>query len=305
MGDCIYCGKPAGIFKSRHPACVEAEAKARAEACAKAAEETRRLSAQRLECESLVRELMQEAYFTVRDGGDLVSMEAKLRDAIAADKLTPPQMKEMLISAWEMSVDDFLDDGVLESEEEDKLVRCQNRFSLSQGELDRNGKFGRVAKSAILRKVLEGKLPDGVEVDTHGAVNFQRGEVPVWLFNGAEHFADTVRKQFVGRSQGMSFRVMSGVYYRVGGFKGEPVSTVERKLQDTGVLVVTNQALYFLGQMKTTRHPYKKIVSFNSFSDGIGLMRDTATARPQLYKVDDPWFAYNLVTNLAKIHGRA
>jgi hypothetical protein len=114
---------------------------------------------------------------------------------------------------------------------------------------------------------------------------------------------DIVRRQIVGRSQGMSFRVMKGVYYRVGGFKGEPLMTTERKNLGTGMLAVTNKNLYFVGPGKTTRIPYAKVVSFTPYSDAVGVMRDAATAKPQFFMVDDPWFAYNLITNLSQIHG--
>lgn len=314
MGDCVFCGKPAGLFKSRHQECMLADERAqqkrreeqvaldRARAAEEAARKGAQAAAEQAHVE-LVRELMLDTYLTVKNGGDLVALEARLVGLVADGELSHPEKTEMLISAYEMSVDAFLDDGVLDAEEEDKLVKCQNRFALSQAQLDRSGKFLRVAKSAILRRVLQGEVPANVDVDAGGVVNFQKGETPVWLFNGCEYLEDVVRKQFVGRSQGMSFRVMSGVYYRVGGFKGEPVASVERKSLGSGALVVTDQNLYFVGPQKTTKIPYKKVVSFTPYSDAVGVMRDAATAKPQFFVVDDPWFAFNLIANLAKIHG--
>lgn len=291
MGDCVFCERPAGMFKSRHKECVLADERA---------QQDRRNEA-KLHVEFL-QEVALDAYLTVKNGGDLMALEARLLDFVVAGKLSHPELKEMLISAFEKSVDEFLDDGVLDAVEEDKLVQCQNRFALSQGEVDRNGKFSRVAKSAVLRRVMVGEVPSMVDFGTDHIVNFQKGETPVWMFRQCQYLEDTVRKQFVGASQGMSFRVMSGVYYRVGGFKGEPVSTTVRKNLGEGFLVVTDRNLYFVGPGKTTRIPYVKVVSFTPHSDAVGLMRDAATAKPQFFVVDDAWFAYNLITNLAKIH---
>lgn len=314
MGDCVFCGKPAGLFKSRHQECMladeraqqlrrdEESAREKAQATEDIERKTAKAAAEKVH-HDLVQGLMLDAYLTVKNGGDLVALDGRLIDAISDGWIAHQQKTEMLISAYEMSVEAFLDDGVLDAEEEDKLVKCQDRFALSQAQLDRNGKFLRVAKSAILRRVLQGEVPANVDVDAGGVVNFQKGETPVWLFNDCEYLEDVVRKQFVGRSQGMSFRVMSGVYYRVGGFKGEPVTSVERKSLGSGALVVTDQNLYFVGPNKTTRIPYKKVVSFTPHSDAVGVMRDTATAKPQFFVVGDPWFAFNLITNLAKIHG--
>jgi len=49
-------------------------------------------------------------------------------------------------------------------------------------------------------------------------------------------------------------------------------------------------------------YPYAKIVSFEPFSDGLGLVRDAAIAKPQIFVTGDGWFTYNLVTNLSRIH---
>jgi len=35
------------------------------------------------------------------------------------------------------------------------------------------------------------------------------------------------------------------------------------------------------------------------YSDGIGIHRDAASAKPQIFVTGDGWFTYNLVVNLA------
>jgi hypothetical protein len=47
--------------------------------------------------------------------------------------------------------------------------------------------------------------------------------------------------------------------------------------------------------------PYPKIVAFLPYDDGVGLIRDAQTAKPQIFKTGDGWFTYNLVTNLAQL----
>ena len=37
-----------------------------------------------------------------------------------------------------------------------------------------------------------------------------------------------------------------------------------------------------------------RIVSFDPHDDGLGIMRDAQTARPQAFRTGDAWFAYNL-----------
>jgi hypothetical protein len=49
------------------------------------------------------------------------------------------------------------------------------------------------------------------------------------------------------------------------------------------------------------RIPYAKIVSFEPFDNGLGIMRDGVSAKPQIFVTHDGWFSYNLVSNLAHV----
>jgi hypothetical protein len=97
-----------------------------------------------------------------------------------------------------------------------------------------------------------------------------------------------------------SVRVAKGLYYRAGAFKGKRVETHETVHADTGLLGITNKHIYFSGSAKSFRIRYDKIVSFEPFSDGIGLHRDAVTAKPQSFVTGDGWFTYNLITNAAQ-----
>jgi hypothetical protein len=99
----------------------------------------------------------------------------------------------------------------------------------------------------------------------------------------------------------MSFRVAKGVYFRTSSFRGHPVETTERVHVDTGIMAVTTKHVYFGGNQKNFRINFDKIVSFIPFSNGVGIQRDAATAKPQFLMTGDGWFTYNLLTNIANI----
>ena len=46
---------------------------------------------------------------------------------------------------------------------------------------------------------------------------------------------------------------------------------------------------------------YHRIVDFEPYTDGFGIMRDAQTANPQAFKTGDGWFAYNLAVSLAQM----
>jgi hypothetical protein len=283
LGNCKFCGKPAGFLRSKHTECDEQHQQ------------------REREIQSGRQQIAVEVLRAIKGSENFDGLEKTIAEIEQSSFVSSADRKTLLIKGWENAIEQFLEDGVLDTTEEKRLVEFKERFALSQSELDKNGALTKTAKAAILRDVLNGIIPQRISVDGNLPINLQKGEQVVWAFPDSKYLEDKTRRQFVGGSQGVSVRVMKGVYYRVGAFKGQSVEHTERIHIDTGWVVVTNKNIYFAGPQKSVRLPYAKIVSFEPFSDGIGVMRDTATAKPQIFVTGDGWFTYNLVTNLSQI----
>lgn len=282
MGNCKYCGKPAGFLRSSHAECEE----------------------QDRQRERVIQEGRQqitiEVLRAIRCSSDFDDLENAISEIERSSFVPSAERKALLVTGWENSVEQCLEDGVLDETEEKRLCEFTERFALSQADLDKNGALTKTVKAAVLRDVLNRVVPERMSLDGNLSINFQKGEHVVWAFPGSHYLEDKTRRQFVGRSQGVSVRVMKGVYYRVGAFKGHAVENTERVHIDTGLVVVTTKNIYFAGPQKSVRLPYAKIVSFEPFSDGIGIIRDAANAKPQIFVTGDGWFTYNLVINLSQ-----
>ena len=283
MGNCTYCGNPAGFLRSRHAECEQEHQKR-----------------QRVVAEGKER-ITTEVSRVIKGTESFGDLEKTITEIEKTSLVPSSERNALLISAWEASVDKFLEDGVLDEAEEKRLVEFKNHFAFSQSDLDKNGALTKTAKAAVLREVLNGVIPQRVSVDGNIPINFQKGEQIVWAFPNSKYLEDKTKRQYVGGSQGVSLRIMKGVYYRVGAFKGHAVESTERVHIDTGWIVVTSKHIYFAGPAKSLRVQYSKIISFLPFSDGFGILRDTATAKPQIFITGDGWFSYNLVTNLAQL----
>lgn len=275
MSNCKYCGKPAGFLSSKHAEC----------------EKNYQTGKQKIGSE------------TSRALNGSVNFDT-LEDTIVEIEKTcfvpRTDTKVLLINAWESAVDQFLNDGILDKDEDDRLIELQKRFYLSQDELNNKGAFTLVGKASILRDILNGELPQRkVLIDGPLAPNIQKGEQLIWAFPGSKYSEDKTKREFVGGSQGMSVRIMKGVYYNVGAFKGHAVEQTKLVDIDTGCVAITNKNIYFTGPQKSIRIPFKKIVTFQPFSDGIGVILDNATAKRLVFITGDGWFTYNLVTNLS------
>ena len=70
--------------------------------------------------------------------------------------------------------------------------------------------------------------------------------------------------------------------------------------RDSGLLGITTKHLYFKGSQKSFRVRLEKIVSLEPYRNGIEIMRDTARAKLEVFKMRmfDAWFSVNLIDAL-------
>ena len=200
MGNCVYCGKPVGFFQSKHA-----------------------------ECERLYQDGQQRIVASVssaiQKSDNYDELEKVISEIEQSSHVPFSDRKALLIKGWENSVEQFLEDGILDAAEEKRIMDFKERFAISSSDLNKNGMLAKAGKAAILREVLSGNLIDHLSDKGKIPINFQKGEIVVFPFAGAQYFEDRTRRQYVGGSQGISVRLMKGLYYRVGAFRGEPVES--------------------------------------------------------------------------------
>jgi len=276
MGNCKYCGTPAGFLKDHHKYCKEKYESGK----------------------SQIVSLIKSYILGQRSIDDL---EKELRTIIKSHIIKKEHQRSIMILGWEAAVEKAFEDSLLTKDEEFFLSDLSERFALSQEDLDKNGMYSKVVKGAVLRDLLEGKIPERVKIEGNIPFNLQKNEKIIWLFRNVAYYEQKTKREYVGGYQGVSVRIAKGLYYRTGGFKGRPVERTETVYVDTGLLGVTNKQIYFAGGRKNFRMRYDKIVSFTPYSDGIGVQRDAASAKPQSFATGDGWFTYNLLSNLSNL----
>lgn len=274
MGICRYCGQDAGFFRKQHDDC-------------------------HWKHENSFSKMVCLAVSAAKDSSALLLLEQQLSNIESAALPVRINRHQALICGWEQAVNDSLNDNVLSSIEEYHLMVYAHKFGLSQSDLNKNLAFTRFVYGCALRDVLEKGYTSRAVITFQLPFNFQKNESLVWCFRNVSLYEEKVYKSYVGRNQGISIKVMKGVYYRVGNFKGYPIETSRNEQVDIGILGVTTQHIYFAGSKKSFRIPYKKIVSVSPYSDGIGICRDVANAKSQTFITGEGWFIYNIVMNLS------
>lgn len=124
-----------------------------------------------------------------------------------------------------------------------------------------------------LKKIQKGDLSE-VEPIANPPILLKKNEVAYVLLKGIALYEERTKQQYVGGSRGVSFRVMKGVSFRVGAFKGERIPVTEKKHIDTGDLTITNKRVIFTGDTKSLSYPVSKIINVEDYSDGISINRE-------------------------------
>ena len=121
MGNCKYCGKPAGFLRSKHANC----------------------EVKHQQCESIIQSGRQrialEILLAIKGSESFDTLEKTITEIEQSSFVTQTERKALLVKGWESSVEQFLEDGILDTTEEKRLTEFKERFALSQSELDRHG----------------------------------------------------------------------------------------------------------------------------------------------------------------------
>jgi len=150
----------------------------------------------------------------------------------------------------------------------------------------RNDAIGKLGFDALWTAAwLKGNEPAPIE----SPLTLKRGEL-AWICVGAILSRQTTRTQWTGSSQGLSFPIgHTGIRYRVGSFRGHPIQTSLIKDLGTGSLVLTNQRLVFIGQVKSVTIALSHIVHVEAYTDALAMFQDKKEA-PDFFKLQAPQY---------------
>ncbi len=209
-------------------------------------------------------------------------------------------LRPLILDGWKQAVEQALQDHVLTIQEERALYQIARQFMLSDDEMKKDGVISRVDKAVMIRNIMQGAIPEFPIDDLRLPFNLQKSEKIVWLFAEVDYYEQQKRTRYMVGSKEVSASTALALYLKTTEVSAEVIESEESVKVDRGILGVTTKHIYFAGSKKSIRIHYSDIVSFKHYSDGFGVVHDTPQASPQEFVTDDGWFAYNLVTNLAR-----
>lgn len=179
-----------------------------------------------------------------------------------------------LLSAFEKA----LADEVITVEEENRLAGVAAALALDRNDFELA--IGHYEEAVFIARVNDGRLP----VLAAPPIMLKRDEV-AHLTTSADMMKEVVIREYRGGSQGVSFRIMKGVSYRVGAHRGT-MQVIGSRLEvaDRGQLVVTSQRAIFTGARRTQEVRLDKLIDMNVYADAIQF-HVSNRQNPSLFKV--------------------
>lgn len=190
----------------------------------------------------------------------------------------------------------FLKNGSMTPIEQQKVDEYVSTLGLSLINLPaslQGSHIEELGQSSILGDLQAGRHPRYV---VNAPIILAKGEDALWCYNNVTMYQEKVKREMVGSHSGFSFRVMKGVTYRTGGFKGHPIETSYMENMGLGSLYVTNKNIIFMGQTRSIKVPYSKIIGINPYSDGMEVQRDGNNVKRLVFQGFDCSFVLNVLT---------
>lgn len=271
---CKYCGQPAGFFSRCHEAC----------------EQKHREGLTRL------RQVLDNCF---RTGTDFYRHDAEIRQITSSAYITSEEQRDLYTAALDAAVEGYLQRSGADAQAMQTVSRFMQYSGLPQEALNAHHSLDRLLQDRLLQDLRCGRLPQSpIKVSGPFPFMLAKTERLIWLFRGITLYQQRVRREYVGRSRGMTFRVMKGVYYRTGGSRGHAVESTYMQPVGTGSVCLTDKALYFSSPEKSLKVPYAKILSLEPFSNGLSVQKDGARELPFFLEGIEAAFTMEVIETL-------
>lgn len=199
----------------------------------------------------------------VNDGELSIDEITELENQKAELGLSEKDIKGIKIDAYAAALTATKLDGKITKSEEEELEKIQNYLKLDDREISKRKE--ELTRLRLLSEIQEGNIPTLTSTN----VITQKDEKVYWIEPSSLLEERAVNRRYAGGSQGVSFKIMKGVSYRIGGHKGHYVADKENVKVSSGKLIITNKRLIFSGDNKSFSTRIDKIIDINLFANGL------------------------------------
>lgn len=188
---------------------------------------------------------------------------ASLRAEVAQHQLSADEVREIGMHVLHDVAHRIKQDGVVTDGE---VALMQQIVQLTQVPSNQLGDI--MATLVIQRKMYEVSQGRLTPMQVAG-VNLLAGEAAYWSEPVRLIEERVVRREMVGRNQGVNIRIMRGVSYRIGGSRGQSMPVYGDVPVAAGDLILTNQRVIFKGDKKSIALAWRDVIGIDPYTNAI------------------------------------
>lgn len=183
------------------------------------------------------------------------------------------QDREDVIKLYDRLFEKFSSDKEVDAEEIAVLQKLQKGLSLSNAEV----KFDERLKPYIYVQAIRNNTLPEVQLSGSQGLVLKKDEKVHFVDGAVLQEIKSVSVGYSGGSEGISIRIMKGVYYRVGATRGHVMK--EDRLVETsrGIFIITNKRVLLIPTSvgeKSLNIPLDKILLYRCYENGVEIYKE-------------------------------
>lgn len=181
--------------------------------------------------------------------------------------------KSVAENIYKDAIQNAISDNEVTLNEQETLEQLASKLDLNVDDLNLDKSTNETYNYLILLNALNnGYLPS----KQNAVIVLQKNEIAHWEVPASLLTSKTITTGHTGGSHGVSIRIMKGVSYRVGASKSTPIKE-QVSIKHPGVLVITSKRVVFSSPIKSFSIPFTQLISFDPYSDGLGLQKENSS----------------------------
>ena len=226
-----------------------------------------------------------------------------LMESIYSSLMNEEERRALILRAWKEAAGAVAKGHLPVSlAHQNALSRYINVMGLSLEEVDYDGTYTRLLKSAVIRDVSEGVVPS-LQQGRYARFDLEEDERLVWVQMNVEYHRTVTVERSEAVVHSLNMEVAPGITLGPESFPTRAVAEQQDRLVDTGLLGFSDRHLHFAGREEQLRLPYDRIHIFQRpHEDGGGFSFDLEDSgdNPQGFIIGDGEFAHALARRLER-----
>ncbi|MCY3914481.1 MAG: hypothetical protein OXG49_00580 [Chloroflexi bacterium] len=225
-------------------------------------------------------------------GGDLQKLKSEIKAIARSSYIKDKDVGKHVFKGWESSASTMLSQGVPSKPVEKNLRDLLDLTTLPKKKLRKSEAYSNFQHLPFLRNVGAGRYPSSVANASGVNFNLVHSEKLICVFTRVAYY-EQIDSQLLESHDKIVRRGLGTDSYRL------KYNETFKEI-DMGAMGFSTEHIYFVGRIRRFRIPYTRIALFNRDSFGISLVQDGQYPLPQQFRLEDTWFAYNLILILTR-----